>query len=172
MPKGNGARRSHVRRVLIWMFIAVLAVGGSLRLERDSNAKGVLLEGSTLVGHDTDGNPCTDEHGTKPDCVPCTSDSTKKCHPSCQNGHEEPKKDCVPCTNKKGDPKDCHPSCQKPNGDPEDPNKCVPCTDKQGHPKDCKPCKGEDKKGNPKPKHCVVSGDQTTDQEGTPTPTE
>src|SRR4051794_36270228 len=60
-PDGPLGRRSMVRRTLIWMFVAVVAMGGLLGFERDSTAKGVLLQDSSLVKHDD--TPCTDDHG-------------------------------------------------------------------------------------------------------------
>jgi hypothetical protein len=159
-------RKSVVRRTLLWLVIAVVAIGGSLGFEHDTSARGVLLDQSALVKND---GTCSEHgvEGAKKDCEPCPLDHSKNCHKACVDHNGQQKKDCVPCpdTNKDGEPHECHPSCQKGNGDPK--KDCVPCTDKKGRPKDCKPCKGEDKKGNPKPKHCVVSGSTVTSEEGT-----
>ena len=95
-----------LRRTMVWMLVAVFAIGGALFFEHDSSAKGVLLDSPTLVKND---GTCEQDHqgpDTKPNCVPCP-ESTKK--------SGEAKK-CKPCkTDENGDPQiDPHNGNHKP----------------------------------------------------------
>jgi hypothetical protein len=101
-------RRSAVRRLLIWLGISVLAIGGTFGLEHDSSATSAALDSSNtmLVKDSTPENPCDKKNG-------------------------DPKKNCVPCTNKfdkDGNPKKCKPcKIDKKTGEVK--------TDKHGNPK-------------------------------------
>lgn len=92
-------RKRIVRRMMLLLVVAALTIGGSLGLERDSSAKGVLLDQSTLIKKDnTPQNPCDKKDGTNnKNCVPCKNKFDKDGNP----------KKCKPCTgvDKKGNPK-------------------------------------------------------------------
>jgi len=132
-----------LRRTLIWMFVALFAVGGAFFFEHDSSAKGVMLDSPTLVKND---GTCTQDHqgpDSKPNCEQCPNNPNKNCKEDpCAKGKDaqDQQKNCVPCpesTNKNGEQK-----------------KCKPCkTDKSGDPQ-------VDKNGNHHPKHCVFSGEE------------
>jgi hypothetical protein len=134
MPKMYGNAKI-LRRTLIWMFVALFAVGGAFMFEHDSGAKGVLLDSPTLVKNDG-----TCDGGSKPNCTPCPDNANKNC-----------KED--PCAKGNGDEKNCVP-CPESTGHNGEAKKCKPCkTDENGDPQ-------QDKNGNHKPHHCVFSGEE------------
>lgn len=147
-----------LRRTLIWMFVALFAVGGAFFFEHDSSAKGVLLDSPTLV---KDNHDCNAPNPPKDCCSNANSDGKGECRGNCDpNKHDN----CEPCHFDAS--KNCKEQCVDGHGN--DKKNCAECpdkTDKTGEPKKCKPCK-IDKNGNEDPnhpKHCVPSGQQGDD---------